>query len=166
MCAAVVQLQCSCRHSRSCVCLLCAAVGTAGLVQAYCVQLQAQQVLCRPTVCSCRHRKSCVGLLCAAIGTASLVQAYSLQLQAQQVLCRPSVCSCRHSRSYVGLLCAAVCPVNHQSGLEACTVWRPYCVQLQAQQVISMVYKHVLCMQTLLCAAVGTQKSSVWVRSM
>jgi hypothetical protein len=37
-----------------------------------------------------------------------------------------------------------------------CTKWRPYCLQLQAQQVISMGYKHVLCMETQLCAAVGT----------
>jgi len=35
-------------------------------------------------------------------------------------------------------------------------VWRPYCVQLWAQQVISMGQKHLLCMETVLCAAVGT----------
>ena len=54
-----------------------------------------------------------------------------------------SVCSCMHSKS-------------SESVKSMYGVWRPYCVQLQAQQVISIDQKHVLCMETLLCAAVGT----------
>ena len=126
---------CSCTHSKNCVVetLLCAAVGTASTVcgdttvcsfrhskycvwRHYCVQLQAQQVLCvetllcaavgtastvcgDTTVCSCRHSKYCVveTLLCAAVGTASTVRGDT------------TVCSCRHS---------TYC------------VWRHYCVQL------------------------------------
>ena len=78
------------------------------------------------------------------------------------------------------LLCAAVDTESCQHGLEACTVygdtavcsfrqrklsawvrsvycvWRHYCVQLQAQQVVRMGKKQVLYMETPLCAAVDT----------
>ena len=54
-----------------------------------------------------------------------------------------TVCSCRHSKS--------------SSWVRSMySVWRPYCVQLYIQQVISMDQKHVQCMETVLCAAVGT----------
>ena len=180
--------------------LLCAAVGTAS----HRLWLEACTVYGDPTVCSCRHSQSS-----AWVRSMHCVwRHYCVQLQAQQVI---SVGQ-KHVLCMETLLCAAVGTASHQLGLEACIVygdptvcscrhsqsawvrsmhcvWRLYCVQLQAQQVISMGQKHVLCVEIILCAAVSTashqhgleactvygertvcnckhSKSSGWVRSM
>ena len=111
-------------------------------------------------------------LLCAAVGTAR----HQHWVEACTVYGDPTVCSYRHSK-----------PSARVRSMYC--VWRPYCVQLQAQQDISVGQKLILCMKTLLCAAVGTashqrgleactvygdptvcgcrhSKSSSWVRSM
>ena len=115
---------CSCRQSKS-----SAWVRSMYCVRrTYCVQLQAQQdismgqkrILCGDqTVCSCRHSQS----------SAWVRSIYCLYGD-------PTVCSCRHSKSsawVTSLYC----------------VRRTYCVQLQAQHVISMGQKHVLFMTDL-----------------
>jgi hypothetical protein len=67
-------------------------------------------------------------VLCAAVGTAS----HQDGLEACTVYGNPTVCNCRHSKSSAWVR-SMYC------------VWRPYCVQLWAQLVISMGWKHVLC---------------------
>ena len=103
--------------------------------RAYCVQLQAQQVISMGQ----KHVLCMETLLCAAVNTAS----HQHGLEACAVYGEPTVCSCRHSKSSAWVR-SMYC------------VWRLYCVQLQAQQVVSMGQKPVLCMETVLCAAVGT----------
>jgi len=75
-------------------------------------------------------------VLCASVGTES----HQHGLGACNVYGDHTVCSCRHSKSSAWVR-SMYC------------VCRPYCVQLKAQQVISMGQKHVLCIQTVLCAA-------------
>ena len=158
--------------------VLCAAVGTASHQHG----LEACTVCGDRTVRSCRHSKSSawVRSMYCVYGQ------YCVQLQAQQVISMGQ----KHVLCVETVLCAAVGTASHQHGLEACTVcgdrtvrscrhsklsawvrsmywsWRPYCVQLQAQQVISVGWKHVLFIQTLLCAGCRHSKSSAWVRSM
>jgi hypothetical protein len=60
-------------------------------------------------------------LLCAAVVIAS----HQHGLEACTVYGDPRVCSCRYSKSSAGIR-SIYC------------VWRPYCLQLEAQQVISM----------------------------
>jgi len=105
-------------------------------------------------------------VLCAAVGTAR----HQHGLEAYSVHADCTVCSCRHSK------------ISAWVSSMYC-VWRLYYVQLWAQQGISMGQKHVLCMETVLCVAVGTarhqhgseactvcscrhSKASAWVRSM
>ena len=69
-------------------------------------------------------------------------------LEAGAVYADPTVCSCSHSKCSAWVrsmycvwrpyLCAAVGTASH-----------PTCVQLQAQQVISICLKHVLCVADL-----------------
>ena len=63
-------------------------------------------------------------------------------------------------------LCAAVGTASHQYGLEACTVYGDTTVcSCRHSKWFSMGQKRVLCMETLLCPAVGTANCLVWVRS-
>ena len=107
----------------------------------YCVQLQAQQVVSMGQ----KHVMSRETLLCAAIGTES----HQRGLEACTVYGDRTVCSCRHSK-------LSACVRSMYCVWRPYCVWRLYCVQLQAQQDISMGQKHVLCMETVLCAAVST----------
>ena len=77
------------------------------------------ETLLRVAVGIASHQQGLV--LYAAVGTASHQQG----LEACTVYGDPIVCSCRHRKSS-----AWVRSIN--------CVWRPYCVQLEAQQVISM----------------------------
>ena len=122
---------CSCRHTES----LAIARSIYCVWRHCCVQLQAHKI-----VRMCQQHALCVEtLLCAAVGTGNQQPA----LQACVVYGDPNVCSCTHSNS---------------SSWARSLYWvcKPYCVQLQAQQVIIMSQKHVLCMETVLCGAVGT----------
>ena len=124
--------------------LLCAVVCTASHQHV----LEACTVCGDPTMWSGMHRKpsTCVRSM------------YCVERYAQQAI---SMCY-KHLLCVERLLCAAICTASHQHVLEACTVcgdptvcscrhskpsacvrsmyclWRPYCVQLYAQQAISM----------------------------
>ena len=125
--------------------ILCAAVGTASHQHG----LEANTVYADRTVCSCRYSKSSAGL------------------EACTVYADRTVCSCRHSKSSAWVrsmycVCRPYC-VQLQAQQKSSAwvrslycVWRLYCVQLKAQQVIIIGQKHVLHMEMVLCAAVGT----------
>ena len=131
--------------------VLCAAVDTARHQHA----LVACTVCEDRTVCSCRHSKSSAwvrSMYCVC-------SLYFVQLQTQQDI---SMCQKQ-------VLCAAVGTGRYQHGLEVCTAYgdrtlctcrhsktsawvrsmycvcRPYCVQMQAQQVISMWASNIYC---------------------
>ena len=121
---------CSCRHSK-----------TQYLVAACTVYGDS-------TVCSCRHSKSS-----ASVRSMYCVQRpYCVQLQAQKDTASGSRMYCVWKSHCVQLQT----PKDTVSDNRMYCVWRPYCVQLQAQQVTSLVQKHGLCVETLLCVAVGT----------
>ena len=149
---------------------MCAAVGTAR----YRHRLEACTLYGERTVRSCRHSKAPAlvsSMYC-------ICRPYCVQLQAQQVIHIGQ----KNVLCMENVLCAAVGTARHRHWLEACTVYgdrtvcscrysttsalvsnmfcvcKPYCVQLQAQQVISIVQNYVLCMETVLCATVGTAR--------